>query len=113
MSRLAWTGNGVEPPHALAVFSIVSVDKSANTVLAAGDANDDEILHREGRDGETVTGLVVGGGHVPGDVAGLGIESDYVRVQGAQENSVAEDREPAVDASAARTNVRGQLMLIH
>jgi hypothetical protein len=60
-------------------------------IFSAGGADHDHIFHRERRDGETVSGAIVGRGHVPHNVARVRIECNHVRVQRAQKNFVAEN----------------------
>ncbi len=113
VAGLSGTGNGVETPFALAGIGVVGIDESADAILSAGNADDDQVLHGEWRDGEAVAGSVVGGGDVPADGPGLGIERDDVSVERAEEDLVAEDGHAAIDVSAAGPNVAGNLALIH
>ncbi len=95
------------------VVGVVGVNESAHPVLAAGDADHDEILHRQRRNCETVSGSIVRGNFVPHDVAGLRVERDDVRIERSEKNFVAQNRQSAIHMPAARTNIRRELPLIH
>ena len=55
MSRLARPRHRIEAPLALAGVGVVSVNEPAHAVLAAGNANHDQILHRQRRHREAVS----------------------------------------------------------
>src|SRR5260370_29529269 len=105
VARFARTGNGVEAPLALAGVRIIRIDESANAILTAANTGDDKIFHGQRRQRDAVALGVIEGGYIPNNVAGLGIARDYVRIQGAQENFIAENSQAAIDAPAARPNV--------
>src|SRR5438270_4924783 len=113
MARFAGTRNRVEAPLARAGVRIVSVDESAHAILATGNSNHNQILHCQRRYREAVSGAIVSGCDVPDDVAGFPIKRHEVRVQRPKKDLVAHNREAAVDASAAGTNIRGKLPLVH
>jgi len=113
MSGLARSRHSVEAPFAVAGRGVVSVDEPAHSVLAAGNANDDKVFHRERRDGEAVALLVFGRYNIPNRTPGLGVERDHVRIERPQKNLIAQNREPAIHAPTAGTNVPRQLMLKH
>mgnify|MGYP003694772649 CR=1 FL=1 len=49
LPRLAFAGDRVEAPRPLARLGVVGVDEAADAALAAGDADDDLVLHDERR----------------------------------------------------------------
>src|ERR1700739_1709114 len=100
MSRLAGTGDSVEAPSTRAGIRVVGVNEAADAVFASRNSNDDEILYRQGRQGEAVTIFVVDGRDVPDQVPGLSVESNDVGVKRGHEYLVTEDGESAVHAPA-------------
>ena len=62
--------------------------------------------------GHGVAGGVVAEFLVPHHFAGVFVEGDQARVEGAEVDLVAEDRRPAVDHVAARANVVGQAVVV-
>ena len=48
---------------------------------------------------------------VPQDLAGLGVDGEQVRIDGAHEERIAEDRQSAAHAAAAGAGFRGRLVL--
>src|SRR5262249_23165741 len=83
---LAVSRNRRAPPRALAGFGVVSVEESADAVLAAGHPDDDLVLHRERRAREAEALVGVGGRDVPTDASRPRIESDDVSVERAHED---------------------------
>src|SRR5580704_17660912 len=109
---LAGAGNGVEAPFAFPGGGVVRVNEAANAVFAAGYAHDDEIFNGERRERDAVAFAIVKRGGIPNYIAGLGVESDNMRVECAEENFVTENGEAAIDATAAGTNVGRKSALV-
>ena len=65
MSGLAGARNGLKAPSAATGVGIVRIHKSANSVFAAGNANDHLVLHHQRSDGEGIGGVGIGGLYVP------------------------------------------------
>src|SRR4029077_19702967 len=112
VTRFTRTRNGVEAPFAFAGICVVRVDESANAILTAADPDYDQIFNRQRRQRDAVALGVIESGHIPHNVAGLGIERDYVRIQSAQKNLISENGQTSIDAPAAWPNVRWQQMLV-
>src|SRR5204862_7286907 len=83
-------GNGVEPPRAPAGFRIVSVDETADAVLAPRHADDHLVFDRERCAGEAITLVRVRRRHIPSDASGPGVERDDVGVERAHEDAITE-----------------------
>jgi len=81
MAGFAGPGNGVEAPFAFAGGCVVGVNETADAIFSAGNADDDEILDGQRREGDAVAFAIVKRGGIPDDVAGFGIESDDVRIE--------------------------------
>ena len=112
MARLSRTRNCVEPPFARARRRIIGVNESPNAIFAAGNAHEHQILNQQRRQSVAVALAVFGGFHIPDHIPRLAIQGDDVRVQRRGKHFVAEDREAAVHASAARFDIGRQRALV-
>src|SRR5260370_1222537 len=112
VTRLTRAGNRIKAPSPLAGVRVVSIDETANAVLTATDANDDEILHGQRRERDAVALRVIESGHIPSDVPRFSVERDHMRIQRAQEYLVAKNGQAAIHASAAGPNISRQRALI-
>src|SRR5437016_6762392 len=112
MPRLSRTRDSVETPLVFSSVRVICVDEAANTVFAARNSNDDEILYRQRSEGEAVAIFVIDSGDVPDQVPGLRVESDNVGVERGHEYFVAEDGKSAIDASTTWPDVRWELTLV-
>src|SRR5205814_8770418 len=92
--------------------SVISINEAANAIFAAGNTDQHEVFDHQRRKRDAITGAMVSSRDVPNDVSCFCVERDDVRVERAQKNSVAKNREPAVYPPAPRTNVRRQRTLI-
>ena len=108
----AGSRNGVEAPGALARGGIVGVDETADAVFAARDADDDFVFDDQGSDGEGIALRVVGGLNIPKNIAGGGVESDDVSIEGSEKESRAEDGEAAIGVSTAGAKFFRQRALV-
>src|SRR4029077_3303717 len=99
--RLAGTGDCVEPPSLFAAVRFVSRDEAANTVLAAGHADDHFVLYYEWRERHRVTRGRIGQLVVPDRVTVLRINGYQMRVDSSHEQRIAEDGHTAIHDSAA------------
>ena len=97
VSEFAGTGNRREAPQARAGRRIVGVDEAADPELAAGDAGDDLVLHRQRRAGDAEALHRIGDLHFPEQRTGPGVERQERRVERADEDPVAEHRDAAVE----------------
>ena len=88
MPRLARSRHGVEAPFAHAGRGVVSVNESAHSVLAAGNADHHQILHRQRSDRKAVSLLIFGGHNVPDHIPRLRIERNHVSIERPQKNFV-------------------------
>src|SRR5262249_25388853 len=75
-ARLAGSRDDVLAPHHLAGRAVKRGDEIAHAAVAAGGADDDLVLHGEGRCGELQIGLAVGEIGLPRDLAGLLVGGD-------------------------------------
>src|SRR5262249_42111308 len=112
IALLAFAGNRVEPPGATPRVGLVRVDEAADSVLAAGDADDHLVLHDERRAREAVALVRVGRSDIPADTAGLRVEAHHVRVERAHEQPIAERAEAAVLRTAAQRHLLWQRALV-
>src|SRR6187551_1576286 len=106
MPLLAGSRNRVEAPQFFAGLRIEGRDEAAHAKVAAGRARDDLVLHDERRYGEGVAGFGAGSSHgnVPQFASALGIERDEATVDRSHEERLAENREPAIDATTTRAS---------
>ena len=106
VAGLALAGDRVEAPDLPAVFRVERRDVPANAEIAAGHADDDLVLDDDGRvrDGVFLGDLLaeLRGGDVPDDLARLRVDRDQMRVDRAHVERVAQNRQPAAHAAAAR-----------
>ena len=112
VSCFAGFWNHVEAPDLFAGLRVIGRDETADAVLSARRADDHLVLHDQRRVGDRIALLGDRHGRVPLQFAGLGVDGDKVRIRGAQVQSVSQDREPAVDSSAARLRVGGGKVLV-
>ena len=70
-------------------------------ILAAGRAHDHFVFHHQRGMRDGIAGFRLGDGRIPQRLPVLGIDGDQMRVDGAHEQRVAQDRQPAIDAAAA------------
>ncbi len=112
MPRLSRTRDSVETPLVFSSVRVICVDEAANTVFAARNSNDDEILYCQRSQGEAVAIFVIDRGDIPDQVSGLRVESDNVGVERGHEYFVAEDGKSAIDAAATWPDVRRELTLV-
>ena len=103
MSCLARPGNRVEAPQFLAAGRIEGRDEAADAEVAAGGTDDQLVLDDLRRDGESVAGFGprAGDGDIPERPSALRIDREEMAVDGAHEQTLAQDRDTAVHASAA------------
>src|SRR5215471_13618271 len=99
-SELPRRRNGVRPPQALAGVRVVSVDKTSDAVLAAGDAGNAFVLECQRGGGDTVTLHRVGDLRLPHERATSSIESNQSRVERSEIDQVSEDRDAAINPVA-------------
>src|SRR3989442_7732266 len=78
MPRLSRTRDSVETPLVFSSVRVICVDEAANTVFAARNSNDDEILYCQRSQGEAVAIFVIDRGDIPDQASGLRVESDNV-----------------------------------
>src|SRR5580765_6567223 len=112
MARFAYAGHGVKAPFPLARVGVVGLDKAANAVFAARDADEYEVLHYQRRQRKAVALRVVDGGSIPDDVSGFCVEGNNVSDERAHEELVAEDGKSTIHAATTWSNVSWQLTLI-
>src|SRR4029434_7898782 len=86
-------------------------DERTYAAIPARHADDDLVLEDERRVRDRVLVPGAGGLDVPEDPAGLGVDREQVRVDGPEVQRVAENRESAAHAPAARTGVHGGTIL--
>src|SRR5689334_19855491 len=106
MSRFAGTGYRPEPPDVLSGLCIVGVEKTADAVLAARDADDHFIFDYQRRDSNRVPRLIIRHDGIPAHTSRACVERYQVRIDGAQEKSVAQDCQTPIDLAAADMYVR-------
>ena len=107
-----WGGNRVPAPHLVSGHRVVGGDVAADAVFAAGHSDDDVIADDERRVGDAVAIGGIGDFLVPENLAGLGIESDQVRVKGAHIEVGAAVNGHASIVRTATENRGAQLMLV-
>ena len=113
VAALARPRHRVEAPQLLAGGGIERGDEAANAVLAAADADEDLVLHRERRHRDRVAQLRVADRNVPERPPTGGVDGHEMAVERAHEERRAEDGEPAVVGAAAdaRLGRRGVAVL--
>src|SRR6185312_7342949 len=111
---LAFRRDGVRPPELLAGPGVERADEPADAEIAARDADDDLVFDDDGcvRDRELLDRLVADffDGVIPDDLAGLRVDRHQVRVDRAHVERVAQDRQAAADAAAARARLEHRLV---
>ena len=95
-TRLAGGGHRVKPPAPLAGRGIIGVDKTAIAELPVGDAGHHHPIDRQGCPRYAVAARILGDRDVPKNLAGAGIQSNQVRIQGADENAVPQQCHAAI-----------------
>src|SRR5437764_1349941 len=95
--RLAWRRNSPETPELLAGFRVVGVEESPDARFASADAHDDLAVDCQRRRRDRVAGRIVADGRDPPLDARSRVERDEVAVQGADIESVVENRDAAID----------------
>src|SRR5262249_17921602 len=113
MTRLTRARNGVEAPDFTTSAYAVRSDEAANAELSTGDTDDDFVFQDEWSNRHRVSGRRIGHLRVPERPSCFGVECDKVRIQRREEKRVAENREAAVDGSAARLHVRRCVVTIN
>src|SRR5436189_1751253 len=108
MARLTRAGNCVKPPQTLSARGIIRVQEAADAVLATGDPDNYFVLHSQRGRSDAVALRVIGDHDIPEHVAGLAIECYQMRINGSQEQPVAEHRQPAVHLAAANVDPFGK-----
>ena len=85
MSEFARARDRVELPLLLASFRVVGGQKATNSVLATGNANDDRLVDDERRSchGKAIRRFAYL--RLPNDIAGVGIKSDQITIETAEE----------------------------
>ncbi len=101
MTRFARTWNGVEAPQASAGLGVVGIEESANTGLAAADADDDLAVDRERRRRDRIAEGVVGDRDVPPHAARQRVERHEMRVHGADVHTIVQQCHAAIDRTEA------------
>ena len=94
---LSGIGHGPEAPRFLAGRRVVGGDESAHPLVAAGRAGDDQIAHHQRRGRAVVVLAPIRHLGVPQQLAVEAVDGDHVRVIGEQEQTVAGDRDAAID----------------
>src|SRR5438034_9033601 len=112
MPRLSRTRDSVETPLVFSSVRVICVDEAANTVFAARNSNDDEIIYCQRSQGEAVAIFVIDRGDIQDQASGLRVESDNVGVERGHEYFVAEGGKSAMNAGATCLDVRRELTLI-
>src|SRR5207244_12248290 len=87
---LAGTGNSPHAPYAFPRQSIVGIQEPSNAVLSSGDTHNDLVFYGKRRDGNGITGGVLGDLCLPASNAGAGVERDQIGVDRADVNQIAE-----------------------
>ena len=90
------TGNGVEPPDALARCRIVGVEKAPGGIFTAGDPDDHLAVDHERCQGRRVPGLVVSQDDVPKNPSGRAVERQQMRVERDHEQAMVKHAEASV-----------------
>src|SRR5579862_7558370 len=109
---LARSRDRVEAPGALARGDIVGVNETADSVLAARNADDDFIFDDQGSDSEGVALRVIGGLDIPEDIAGGGVERHDVSIERSEEKPRTEDGEAAIGVSTAGAKLFRECALV-
>src|SRR5262249_50005976 len=112
---VAWfarTRNGVEPPGFLARCCVESGDEPADAIFRARYADNNLVFDYERSMRDRVPELGIANPDVPDRTARLGINRDEVRVDGAHEQCVAEDRYAPVHGAAARPRIGGRPVFV-
>ena len=111
-SHVSWpgspgAGNRVEAPDLFAGCCRVRRNEAADAVFAARHADDDLVFDHERRERHRVAGSGIGDRFLPRRLACVRVERDQARIDRRHEQFVAENREAAVHAAAARPRVLG------
>src|SRR5207245_9027553 len=112
MPRLSRTRDSVETPLVFSSVRVICVDEAANTVFAARNSNDDEILYCQRSQGQAVAIFVIDRGDIQDQVSGLRVEGDNVGVERGHQNFVAENGKAEVDARATWPDGRREITLL-
>ena len=110
MTGLTGTRYCPKPPDLFASLRIVGVDQPAHSKLAAGDADNDLVFHRQRGDGDAVSRLVIGDGDVPAQLAGSHVECDQMRIECPDKKRIVEDSQTAIHLAAAGPDVPRQFL---
>ena len=102
---LSGRGNGVGLPFQCAGLHVVRLEVAANAIFAARDADDDVILHDEGRGIRCHAAFPVVDRNVPDDLSVGAIERDQPRVEPGDDHEIAGERHAAMDRPAAQHGV--------
>src|SRR5207247_10033810 len=113
VTRFSRTRNGLEPPDLLTRSRVVSRDKSAYPVFSAGDADDHFIFDHQRRVRQRIAELRITDLSTPDRTSRPGVDRDQAGVDGAHEQSVAEDRQATVHRAAADPRVGRRAVFIH
>src|SRR5213592_2958888 len=95
-TRLAWTGDGAEPPHRLAVCESESPDPSLNVVLAAGGSDHHEVVVHERWHRDGLAHVRASDVPCPEQLAVPGVEPQEIAVGRATHDIPPRERHPAV-----------------
>src|SRR5438105_3854768 len=106
MPRLSRTRDSVETPLVFSSVRVICVDEAANTVFAARNSNDDEILYCQRSQGEAVAIFVIDRGDIPDQASGLRVESDNVGVGPGHKSLPLRSQRSAPARNASRESFR-------
>src|SRR5215467_4059862 len=95
--KLAGTGNRVESPEPLSGGGIIRIQETANAELSSGNADNHFIANRQGSRSNGVPLHGVGYLCLPKHTPGPRIQRNHSRIQGAEEEAVAQQRNPAIE----------------
>src|SRR4029077_8777184 len=97
VAELARTRHGVPTPQPPAARGVVGIEEPARAELAAGDPDEDLVLHDERRTRDAVAEHRVGDLDLPERRSGARVERDQCRVERADVQPVAEDGHAAIE----------------
>src|SRR5260370_42633221 len=109
---LAGAGYGPEAPATFSGLGVIGIQETADSVLTAGYSRDHHVFDNQRRGGDGMAGAIVGHLHVPQDRARLGAESNEMRIHGAHEDAITQNRHAAIHLVAADVYFGRQAALV-